>query len=231
MIKNLFTALAVATATITPAYADPKPAPATEPIEEPEEYMLYSESGMYWIENGFVAGRPGDPANITDTIFGIERGREIYDPESDAWYWLDACYNGRVATHKEVWFPYVFQFEDPGSTEGKWTRYDGRGAMVKDFCAGDDWICFYHPITGAMLKGNVDIWDDFDDEKRVAITIFFAYFDGKAPITPENIELLGQLHGENWRVYLPDEDITITLSEWLERFKTPDENPEQKGDE
>ncbi len=57
---------------------------------------------MYWLENGEIQGVTGDPKNIIDEIYGIERGREIYDPESDAWYWLDACYDGAKAVSKEV---------------------------------------------------------------------------------------------------------------------------------
>ncbi len=111
----------------------------------------------YWIENGKRQGSPGDPKNIFDQGYGnTERGREIYDPESDGWYWLDCIYDGRAAYGKEVWMPYVYQNEnsmsdaekrenannvDKGMEEyiyqcminhsGKWVRYDEEGSMMK----------------------------------------------------------------------------------------------------
>ena len=43
---------------------------------------------------------------------GTCRGREIYDPKTNAWYWLDSVYNGAKAVAKEVWVPYIYQDED-----------------------------------------------------------------------------------------------------------------------
>lgn len=84
----------------------------------------------YWYENGIRQGTMDDPKNVKD-INGNPRGREIYDPGTDAWYWLDAVHGGAVAKNKEVWMPYVFQGEVPGSTGGKWVRYDKDGKMFK----------------------------------------------------------------------------------------------------
>ena len=112
---------------------------------------------QYWYENGEIQGKEGDDKNITDEIYGIERGREIYDPASDAWYWLDANNGGAKAVNKEVWMPYVYQDETPGSTEGKWVRYDEEGKMIKGwFIDGDDHVYYYDPVTGAMAKNHSD---------------------------------------------------------------------------
>ncbi len=133
-------------------------------ISANEYHMEFVRIGNrdFWFEYGEPQGQPGDPKNIWDTIYGIERGREIYDPATDAWYWLDACNYGAKAENKEVWFPYIYQDEKPGSTEGKWVRYTTTGAMIKG------WTCviyknssgkirhkyyFYNMITGAMSKG------------------------------------------------------------------------------
>lgn len=86
---------------------------------------------------------------------GVVRGREIYDPDSDGWYWLDACYDGAKACSKEVWMPYIYQDEENWSEQeirdvayasgdmanqvvaaihegtGKWVRYDADGKMYK----------------------------------------------------------------------------------------------------
>lgn len=55
----------------------------------PPEYGWYEVDGAkYWYENGVRQGLEG-------------RGKEIYDPESDAWYWLDAAYDGTIS-HRQL---------------------------------------------------------------------------------------------------------------------------------
>ena len=98
----------------------------------------------------------GDPLNIWDTQFDkLERGREIYDENSDAWYWLDANDNGAVACNKEVWMPYVIQGD--GDPDGKWVRYDRYGQMIKGWYADDNGVYYYDLVTGAMAKGEKTI--------------------------------------------------------------------------
>ena len=73
------------------------------------EFVEGEDGKVYWYEDGVKQGAPGDPKNIVDEKFGnIERGREIFDPASGAWYWLDANADGAKAVSKEVWMPYVF---------------------------------------------------------------------------------------------------------------------------
>jgi len=70
-------------------------------------------NNIYWFENTVKQGIFGDPKNVRDVNYGhIERGREVYDPDSDGWYWLDADNNGAKAINKEVWMPYIYQEED-----------------------------------------------------------------------------------------------------------------------
>ena len=119
--------------------------------------FLNAEEDLFWFEDGIQQGVPGDQKNIWDTQHEkTERGREIYDPKTDAWYWLDAIKNGAVAKDKEVWMPYIFQGEDP-ATEGKWVRYDKYGEMVKGWYANDNGIYYYDSITGAMYKGTQSV--------------------------------------------------------------------------
>lgn len=119
----------------------------------------YNENGKsFWYEQGVRQGTSEDPNGVLGD--GTVRGREIYDPETNAWYWLDANRNGAKAVGKEVWMPYVYQNEkswdeetkkkianesDPGMGEcvlramqaqnpnqrGKWVRYDENGKMLK----------------------------------------------------------------------------------------------------
>ena len=118
----------------------------------------------FWYEDGYRQGVYGDGKNITDIKYGKERGREIYDPDSDAWYWLDAIFEGAKATDKEVWMPYVYQDEQNGSTDGKWVRYNSAGHMIKGWYTVSSKDCdiypsqagntyFYDHKTGAMAKG------------------------------------------------------------------------------
>ncbi len=125
----------------------------------------------YWYEDHQRQGIIGDPKNIWDTVYGLERGREIYDPESDGWYWLDAVYDGAKALGKEVWMPYIYQQDlvKGINKQGKWVRYDNQGKMIKGwytvqtkedcerypFQVGNTY--YYDPMTGEMAKGNWNI--------------------------------------------------------------------------
>ena len=72
------------------------------------------------------------------------RGKEIYDPASGAWYWLDNVQQGAKATSKEV-------YQD--SNGGKWVRYDANGRMIKGWYTQDGKTWYYDLTTGAMYKG------------------------------------------------------------------------------
>lgn len=78
----------------------------------------------YWYENGQMA-----------------KSKEIYDPESGAWYWLDA--DGTMARNKDVYM----------KSGDKWVRYDNNGHMIKgeDYRYGG-WY-YFDMVTGAMAKG------------------------------------------------------------------------------
>ena len=141
------------------------------PVHGLDHLVWKTEGGkQYWYENGTRQGMPGDPKNITDTVYGYERGREIYDPASDGWYWLDAIYNGAKAENKEVWMPYIYQSDMAAgiNKEGKWVRYNGDGKMIKGWYTpvGSDAklypgqvgnLYYYDLITGQMVKGDYTI--------------------------------------------------------------------------
>lgn len=110
-------------------------------------------SKSYWYEDGIKQGTYSDPKGVIGD--GTIRGREIFDPSTNGWYWLDAKYDGAKATSKEVWMPYIYQDEKDWDDEkiesvaklsgnmanqvtdfikqgyGKWVRYDENGKMYK----------------------------------------------------------------------------------------------------
>ena len=104
-------------------------------------YMIDGKS--YWYENWVRQGWQPSNANY--------RGKEIYDPASGAWYWLDSVQQGAKAVSKEV-------YQD--SNGGKWVRYDANGAMIKGWYAQDGKRWYYDLNTGAMYKG----WSTIDGQ-------------------------------------------------------------------
>ena len=99
----------------------------------------------YWYEKGVKQGTEG-------------RGKEIYDPDSDAWYWLDAVQGGAMTVNKDVYQESAAgQWADKPDGTGKWVRYDENGHMVKGWQTTEKGTYYFDLITGAMAKGAGDI--------------------------------------------------------------------------
>ena len=99
----------------------------------------------YWYEKGVKQGTEG-------------RGKEIYDPDSDAWYWLDAVQGGAMTVSKDVYQESAAgQWADKPDGKGKWVRYDENGHMVKGWQTTEKGTYYFDLITGAMAKGAGDI--------------------------------------------------------------------------
>ena len=99
----------------------------------------------YWYEKGVKQGTEG-------------RGKEIYDPDSDAWYWLDAVQGGAMTVNKDVYQESAAgQWADKPDGTGKWVRYDENGHMIKGWQTTDKGTYYFDLITGAMAKGAGDI--------------------------------------------------------------------------
>ena len=116
-----------------------------------------SNGTQFWYEKGARQGY-----NVNDPNY---RGKEIYDPYTDAWYWLDNVQQGAVAKNKDVYQEsFAGPFADRDDGTGKWVRYDNWGKMIK----GWDWGAldnhgisqYFDPVTGAMAKGDVWIGDE-----------------------------------------------------------------------
>ena len=137
------TAAPTATPTATPTAMPVKP--TATPTATPVKPTATPASGYtgwktvngkdYWYENGVKQGTTG-------------RGKEIYDPDSDAWYWLDANRGGAKAVSKDVY---------QESNGGKWVRYDANGHMIKGWDTNDDGTYYFDLVTGAMTKGDATI--------------------------------------------------------------------------
>ena len=137
------TAMPTTTPTATPTATPVKP--TATPTATPVNPTATPASGYtgwktvngkdYWYENGVKQGTTG-------------RGKEIYDPDSDAWYWLDANQGGAKAVSKDVY---------QESSGGKWVRYDANGHMIKGWDTNDDGTYYFDLVTGAMTKGDVTI--------------------------------------------------------------------------
>ena len=114
----------------------------------------------YWYENGVKQGTTG-------------RGKEIYDPDSDAWYWLDANRGGAKAVNKDVY---------QESNGGKWVRYDANGHMIKGWDTNDDGTYYFDLVTGAMTKGDATI-DGlpccFDTVTGIGLNCAWKHINGK----------------------------------------------------
>ena len=114
-------------------------------LPEKELSGWHTEEGKcYWYENGIKQGTEG-------------RGKEIYDPDSDAWYWLDAVQGGAKAVCKDVYQESYSAYPDREDGTGKWVRYDENGHMVKGWQTTEAGTYYFETITGAMAKGNVTI--------------------------------------------------------------------------
>ena len=94
----------------------------------------------YWYEGGKRQGY--DPNNAA------YRGKEIYDPASNGWYWLDNVQQGAKAVSKDVY---------QESNGGKWVRYDENGHMVKGWDTNNDGTYYFDQVYGTMAKGIVTI--------------------------------------------------------------------------
>ena len=134
----VLTAVLLCSAAALPALAEETATPETaDSVASASTYTGWKtvNGKDYWYENGVKQGTTG-------------RGKEIYDPDSDAWYWLDAKQGGAKAVSKDVY---------QESNGGKWVRYDANGHMIKGWDTNDDGTYYFDLVTGAMTKGDATI--------------------------------------------------------------------------
>lgn len=73
------------------------------------------------------------------------RGEEIYDPSTDAWYWLDALDNGARVENKKIFLE---------SLNGRYVYYDENGKMLKGW--NKDHTIYTDETTGEILEENTN---------------------------------------------------------------------------
>lgn len=143
-------------------------------FDENDGYLVSGQDTKFWVN---VDGRDywyedwkRQGWNSADDDY---RGKEIYDPASDAWYWLDNVQQGAKAVNKNVYQESESAFPDREDGTGKWVRYDENGRMVKGWYPGEypvrDRIYYFEERTGAMAKGEVEI---------DGVTYYFHYHTG-----------------------------------------------------
>ena len=148
----------------------------------------------YWYEDGVRQGTVDDPKGVIGD--GTNRGREIYDGETNAWYWLDSVYDGAKAVGKEVWMPYIYQDEKNWMNDTKRMNdtvqainsYSEAGGPTSDMgeqvrqmilSGKGKWVRYDE--NGKMMKG----WVTIDTPELIALypaqkgfTYFYDYMTG-----------------------------------------------------
>ena len=159
----VLTAVLLCSAAALPALAEESATPETaDSVVSASTYTGWKtvNGKDYWYENGVKQGTTG-------------RGKEIYDPDSDAWYWLDADQGGAKAVSKDVY---------QESNGGKWVRYDANGHMIKGWDTNDDGTYYFDLITGAMAKGDIVVDNlpcSFDTTTGIGCNLMWHSMDGK----------------------------------------------------
>ena len=159
----VLTAVLLCSAAALPALAEETATPETaDSVASVSTYTGWKtvNGKDYWYENGVKQGTTG-------------RGKEIYDPDSDAWYWLDADQGGAKAVSKDVY---------QESNGGKWVRYDANGHMIKGWDTNDDGTYYFDLVTGAMAKGDIVVDNlpcSFDTTTGIGCNLMWHSMDGK----------------------------------------------------
>ena len=163
--------LVVGSPTPTPT---PTPGPDTppDPIPGMDMVWVHQRGKAFWYEGGFPQGTVNDPKGVKGD--GTIRGREIFDPKTKAWYWLDSIYGGAKAEGKEVWMPYVYQGEEyfddatikkaakmsDNYTEGKGQPKAAMSEQIEKAIRSKKGKWVRYDGNGKMLKGWVHITGD-----------------------------------------------------------------------
>lgn len=140
------------------AYMNVKPVDAAT-----QEGWEYTDGKYFWYEDG---ERQGYRTNADGTIDESYRGKEIYDPKADAWFWLDNIQEGAKAVSKDVYqeslagpWGDIEKKDESGKIikYGKWVRYDAAGNMIKGWDVTEEGTYYFDLQYGTMAKGEAVI--------------------------------------------------------------------------
>ena len=147
-----------------------KPTPTTDPVPSYDPaacrlngFCTYNGKD-YWYENGVRQAMPGDSKNLIDARYHTERGREIFDPETMAWYWLDSVYDGAKAAGKEVWMPYIYQDEAIWKNDAK--RMNEAAEKSNTYTEGKEVADMGEQVRKAIQEGTGK-WVRYDEYGRM----------------------------------------------------------------
>ena len=115
--------------------------------------------GLFWLEWGgkryWFESWKRQGYNPYDSSY---RGKEIYDPASNGWYWLDNVQQGAKTVSKDVYQESeAGDWAENADGTGKWVRYDANGHMVKGWDTNNDGTYYFDQVYGTMAKGIVTI--------------------------------------------------------------------------
>lgn len=111
---------------------------------EDVRFWLTIDNNKYLYENWV---RQGWKPDVPDY-----QGEEVYDSETDAWYWLDGLNQGKMAVNMDVY--QETQADDAGNI-GKWVRYGENGQRVRGWT--EDGRYYFDPVYGTRAQGTVVI--------------------------------------------------------------------------
>ena len=132
------------------------------------EFIKGADGKLYWYENNVKQGTLDDKQGILGD--GTNRGREIFDPKTNAWYWLNSCYNGAKAVGKEVWIPYIYQDELIMNSDGMGRIANGISdeAKIKELARAS--ITFEADMSAqveAAIRNHTGKWVRYDENGRM----------------------------------------------------------------
>ena len=207
------TAKAAGTATITVKTADgnktatckitvkeTKPAPTKDPAACKTNGFCRYNGKDYWYENGVRQGTVNDPNGVIGD--GTVRGREVFDPATGAWYWLDAAYDGAKAVGKEVWMPYIYQDEKTWKNDTK--RMNDTVQAINSYSeAGGPTSDMGEQVRKSIQKGTGK-WVRYDENGRMM----------KGWVRINTPELIALYPGQKGNIYFYDYTTGLMAKGW-----------------
>ena len=188
------------TATCKVTVKETKPVPTKDPAACTTNGFCRYNGKDYWFENGVRQGTVNDPNGVIGD--GTVRGREIFDPATKAWYWLDSAYDGAKAVGKEVWMPYIYQDEKNWKNDTK--RMNDTVQAINSYSeAGGPTSDMGEQVRRSIQKG-IGKWVRYDENGRMM----------KGWVTINTRELIALYPGQKGNTYFYDYTTGLMAKGW-----------------